>query len=87
MTLTKKLSICWMTIRRLQTMQTIHAYLPDGDLEARIADVVITTTALAKAKQKYLLRQALAELAELKRQRHPSVIHRLDCENGLGDLV
>ncbi len=68
-------------------METIHQVSPDGDLEARIADVVITTTALAKAKQKYLLRQALAELASLKAQRSLSVINRLDCENGLGDLL
>ena len=66
---------------------TIHPYLPDGDLEARIAKVVITTTALAKAKQKYLLRQALAELASLKSQRSLSAIHKLDCEIGLGDLL
>ena len=68
-------------------MNTIHALSPDCDLEARIADVVITTTALAKAKQKYRLRQALAELAELKAQRSMSVIHQLDCERGLGDLA
>lgn len=67
-------------------MTTIHTYTHDGDLEARIADVVITTTALAKAKQKNRLRQALAELASLKAQRSLSVIHRLDCEIGLGDL-
>ncbi len=66
-------------------METIHQVSPDGDLEARIADVVITTTALAKAKQKNRLRQALAELADLKAQRHPSVIHKLDCDIGLGD--
>ncbi len=58
----------------------------DAELEARIAEVVITTTALAKVKQKKRLRQALAELASLKAQRNLSVIHRLDCENGLGEL-
>ncbi len=67
-------------------METIPQFSPDGELEARIADVVITTTALAKAKQKYLLRQALAELADLKAQRSMSVIHRLDCERGLSNL-
>lgn len=66
---------------------TIHPYTDDGDLEVRIAHVVITTTALAKAKQKYLLRQALAELAELKAQRTLLVIHKLDRERGLGDLL
>ena len=69
------------------TMHTIHPFSPDDDLEARIADVVITTTALAKAQQKKRLRQALAELASLKSQRSLSVIHRLDFENGLGDLA
>lgn len=66
---------------------TIHSYTDDSDLEVRIAHVVITTTALAKGKQKFLLRQALAELAELKAQRSLSVIHGLDCERGLGDLL
>ena len=69
------------------TMNTIHPFSRDGDLEARICDVVITTTALAKAKQKYLLRQALAELADLKAKRSMSVIHRLDCERGLSNLT
>ena len=68
-------------------METIHQVPSDGELEARIADVVITTTVLAKAKQKNRLRQAFAELAELKAQRSLSVINRLDCEIGLGDLV
>ncbi len=67
-------------------METIHQVPPDGELESRIADLVITTTALAKAKQKYLLRQALAELAELKSRRSMSVIHQLDCERGLSNL-
>ncbi len=68
-------------------METIHQVSPDGDLEARIADLVITTTALAKAKQKKRLRQAFAELADLKAQRTLLVIHKLDRERGLGDLL
>ncbi len=66
---------------------TIHPYSRDDDLEARIAEVVITTTALAKAKQKNRLRQAFADLGRLKAQRSLSVIHRLDFESGLGDLL
>ncbi len=65
---------------------TIHSYTDDGDLEVRIAELVITTTALAKAKQKNRLRQAIAELAELKSRRSRSVIHQLDCERGLSNL-
>ncbi len=79
-------------------MQTIHPFSRDDDLEARIANMVATTTHLVdaiksarravstKAKQKNRLRQAFAELAELKAQRSLSVIHRLDCQVGLGDL-
>ncbi len=67
-------------------MTTIHPYTHAGDLEARIADVVITTTALAKANQKYLLRKALADLGRLKGMRSMSVIHLLDCERGLSNL-
>ena len=69
----------------------------DSDLETKIANVVATTTALVEAvnsgrpvcptKAKKQLRQAFAQLAGLKAQRHPSVIHRLDFENGLGDLA
>ena len=57
------------------------------DLETQIADTVIAITTLAKSNQKKRLRSALAELAELKAQRSLSVIHRIDCENGLGELV
>ncbi len=67
-------------------MHTIHPLEPEGELEARIANVVITTTALAKANQKYLLRKAVADLGRLKGMRSMSVIHRLECEIGLGDL-
>ncbi len=67
-------------------METIHQVSPDGDLEARIADVVITITALAKANQKYLLRKAVADLGRLKGMRSMSVIHRLDYERGLSNL-
>ena len=95
MTLTKKLSIYWIdNYEDIQTMQTIHAFLCDDDLEARIADVVITTTSLVDAikssrrvvPKKKQLRQAFAELANLKAQRNMSVIHRLDCQIGLGDV-
>lgn len=62
----------------------------DSELETKIADVVATTTSLVTAIQsarpsrpkKKQLRQAFAELAQLKAQRHPSVIHKLDFENG-----
>ena len=76
-------------------MQTIHAFLCDDDLEARIANMVATTTSLVEAikptrpvgPKKKQLRQAFTELAELKARRSPSVIHKLDCDIGLGDLV
>ena len=58
----------------------------DADLEAKIADVVATTTALAAAGQKNRLRKAFAELAVLKSRRTAIVIHRLDLEHGLVDL-
>ena len=71
----------------------------DPELEARISNVVATTTALVansksarrvgstKVKQKKQLRQAFADLAELKARRTLSVIHKLDCEIGLGELA
>ena len=58
----------------------------DADLEAKIADVAATTTALAAAGQKNRLRKAFAELAVLKSRRTAIVIHRLDLERGLVDL-
>ncbi len=58
----------------------------EADLEAQIADVVATTTALAAAGQKNRLRNAFAELAKLKSRRTAIVIHRLDFERGLDDL-
>jgi len=74
-------------------MTNIHPFERDGDLEAQIAEAVATTTALVDAiesarpsrPKKKQLRQAFAELAQLKAQRHPSVIHKLDFENGLFD--
>ena len=61
--------------------------LAPNDLETRIADVAVAITTHAKSNQKKRLRSALAELAALKSQRSMSVIHRLDVENGLEDLV
>ncbi len=76
-------------------MQTIHAFSRDDDLEARIANMVATTTHLVDAikttrrvvPKKKQLRQAFAELAELKARRSASVIQQLDSACGLGDLV
>ena len=80
--------------RRIPTMATIHPFPPDDDIEVRITDVVATTMSLIDAiksarpvaPKKKQLRQAFAELAELKARRTLSVIHKLDCEIGLGDL-
>ena len=68
---------------------TIHPYSPDDDLETKIAAVVAITTEFAKDGQRNRrkLRRLFADLAELKAKRNPSVIHRLESQIGLGELV
>ena len=70
------------------TMNTIaHTVDAEADLEAKIADIVAPTTALAKTNQKGRLRQAFTELSVLKSQRTAVEVYRLECERGLGDFV
>ena len=61
----------------------------DAELETKIAAVVAIISELAKDDQRdgRKLRRLFAELANLKAQRSPSVIHQLDCQIGLGELV
>ena len=69
-------------------MQTIHAFLCDDDLEARIAEAVATTTRLVRGPEnKHELRRAFAELAKLKTQRTAIEVYRLERKIGLGGLV
>ena len=61
----------------------------DPELESEIAAVVAITSELAKHGQRdrRKLRRLFADLGKLKAMRSPSVIHKLDCEIGLGELV
>lgn len=63
--------------------------LGDPELERKIAAVVATTTEMAKDGQRNRseLRRLFAELGGLKACRSLSVIHKLDCEIGLGELA
>ena len=69
-------------------MHTI-AHSESSELETKIAAVVATTTEMAKDGQRNRseLRRLFAELGGLKACRSLSVIHKLDCEIGLGELA
>ena len=57
------------------------------NLEARIAEVSDTITALAAARQKNRLREALEELASLKAKRTRATIRDLDDQLGIGNAA